>query len=47
MRLALQAAMAAPDVRADKVLATRQRIARGSFRVMPAIVAWAMVNARV
>ena len=46
MRLALRAAMAAPDVRADRVLATKQRIAQGTFLVMPAIVAWAMVNAR-
>jgi hypothetical protein len=47
MRRALRAAMAAPDVRADRVLVVKQRIAQGTFRVMPAIVAWAMVNARV
>ncbi|MGA3057749.1 MAG: flagellar biosynthesis anti-sigma factor FlgM [Candidatus Limnocylindrales bacterium] len=47
VRLALRAAMAAPDVRTDKVVAARQRIAQGTFTVRADVVAWGILNARV
>ena len=39
--------MAAPDVRIDKVIAARQRIAQGTFTVRADIVARGILNARI
>jgi len=39
--------MAAPEVRTDKVMAARQRIAGGRFTVMADVIAWGILDARV
>jgi flagellar biosynthesis anti-sigma factor FlgM len=44
MRLALEAAAAAPDVRADKVADVRWRIARGTYTIDAEAVARRMLG---
>ncbi|MGZ6268613.1 MAG: flagellar biosynthesis anti-sigma factor FlgM, partial [Candidatus Limnocylindrales bacterium] len=43
---ALQAARAVPDVRIDLVTDTRRRIAQGTYRVRPDVIAWRLLEAR-
>jgi hypothetical protein len=46
IQLALQAAMAVPDVRTELVADARWRIAQGTFRVRPDVIAWRILEAR-
>jgi hypothetical protein len=39
--------MAVPDVRIDLVMDARRRIAQGTFRVKPDVIAWRILEARV
>jgi flagellar biosynthesis anti-sigma factor FlgM len=46
MHQALEAANAAPDVRADKVEAAKQRIAQGTYAVNAEVVARGILDTR-
>jgi negative regulator of flagellin synthesis FlgM len=46
MHAALQAAYAAPDVRADKVDAAKQRIAQGTYTVKAEVVARGVLDTK-
>ena len=46
MQLALRAARAVPDVRIDLVMDARRRIALGTYRVKPDVIAWRLLEAR-
>ena len=46
MHQALEAAKAAPDVRADKVADTQQRIAQGTYTVKAEVVAREILDQR-